>query len=142
MNDDENNVDGSIESRRFDKFSREFGEFTEANSEYFNDADERYLEAWKQGIRLVGHEYFNSTGISNYSVATDISQVLPNKEIIDRLFSENDIDSNLLILMCCLADNEYCTGLLEKMGKSFSDLVRSLDYLQRGVFKELVANIT
>lgn len=100
----------------------------------------RFLEAWKQGIKLVGEQYFEIK--SNVDSATDKWDLKPKHEIIERsLFQLSKGQAILLAVMYSFYNSEEGQLYLEQLGRpNISDIAAHLDKEYLEVIAKLFVN--
>jgi len=50
---------------------------------HYANAKERFLAAWIRAVEIIGPEYFECNGVTNFREATDRDQIQPNNDAIE-----------------------------------------------------------
>jgi len=99
-----------------------------------------FLEAWKQGVTLIGGEFFNQK--NPLSTIKDKNELRPNYEYIhENIWVMSSGKKVLLALMCSFYNSVWGGDLITEVGiKGMSDISAKLDYESLDVVSELLVN--
>jgi hypothetical protein len=101
---------------------------------------QRFLCAWKKGVKLIGQQYFSFSG--DIDQANDIKDLKPNKELIDAsLPSMSTSEAIFLASMYSFYNGEDGQLYLSQLQyPSLSDIASKLDKRQLEIIAELFIN--
>ena len=99
-----------------------------------------FLNAWKQGVTLIGGEFFNQKKTLN--IIKDKSELRPDYEYIQKnIWVMSSGKKALLALMCSFYNSAWGGDLMNEVGiKGMSDISSKLDYESLDVVSELLVN--
>jgi len=103
-------------------------------------APSQFLEAWKQGVNIIGGKFFNQKNPLN--TIKDKNELRPNYEYIhENIWVISSGQKALLALMCSFFNSSWGGDLMNEVGiKSMSDVSTKLDYESLDVVTELLTN--
>lgn len=100
----------------------------------------KFLKAWKQGIKLVGEEFFNIT--STVDTATHIDELRPNKEMLEQnLYRLSTGQALFLAAMYSFFDSQDGQLFLEQLERpNICDIASRLEKEYLEIILVLMAN--
>jgi len=103
-------------------------------------APSQFLEAWKQGVSLIGGKFFNQKNPLN--TIKDKNELRPNHEYIhENIWVMSSGRKTLLALMCSFYNSSWGGDLMAEVGiNGMSDISAKLDYESLDVVSELLTN--
>ena len=104
----------------------------------FREREQRFLEAWKQGVRIAGPECFRVTA-PTVGDASHKRQLEPDWDHIEAtLLARSRGEAAFLAAMCSFYNAEWGQSLLERAGyPNLCDLAGKLDEPRAGIIAEL-----
>lgn len=114
-----------------------------ADLRYWNGAQARFLAAWKQGVNLVGCDYFGDGTIEGWEAATDKNQLRPHMELIRETIGVLSSGQRVfLAAMCSFFNSGWGGDLLRATGWNGMSDYSNLDREHRQVLADLLMNYT
>lgn len=106
-----------------------------------SEREQRFLDAWKRGVRLAGENYFKLEA-PTVETATHKNQLAPDCELVEAsIGGRSRGQAAFLAAMCSFYDAEWGQSLLVRAGyPNLCDLASKLDPPHAGIVAELFLN--
>lgn len=136
------NIDDYRKEKAKKEIKERFFDELEKVRELNAHADERFLAAWKQGVKLLGTQFFDVKG--NVDETTEKWQLAPNIVFINETIDGYSHGQQVLLgLMCSFYNSEDGQEILEKAGAAnLVDALGIIDLKGREIIAELWLNYT
>ena len=104
----------------------------------WQEREERFLRAWKRGVRLAGERCFDITSAS-IEGAIDKDQLRPSWDYVEAYLTDRSKgEAAFLAALCSFFNSHWGQALLERAGyPNLCDLAEKLDAERAGVIAEL-----
>lgn len=106
-----------------------------------DDREQTFLQAWKQGVRIAGINFFHARGVEYLDRVTHWRQLQPDLALIRKgITNRSQGDASFLAIMSSFFNETEGQKLLDKTGTTIGKLPIVLSPAQRQIYLDLFQN--
>jgi len=136
-------------ARRDDALKRVMTDDIDAIAQYRERSPWLFLEAWKQGVSLVGEKYFSThpalaTSATSLESITDKQQLIPNLKLIETDIAQlSGSEAALLAVMCSFYNSRQGGKLMRSLGiEGMAEVSQQMSLAGNQVVARLLVHFT